>query len=207
MIFETVVVGGLGVNCYILATAAGGKAVVIDPGDDEGAIKAALARHELSVGAVVNTHGHFDHIGCDDCFRAPVYIHGDDAGMLTDSRMNGSAFFIGPLKVKAKAIEVSDGQVIEHAGVKLRVIHTPGHSRGGMCLELLEPGQGIVFTGDTLFSGSVGRSDFAGGDEAALLEGIRSKLLVLPDATKLYPGHGPATTVAREKRHNPFFAE
>lgn len=214
MIFETIVVGPLAVNCYLLSHG-NGKAVLIDPGDDEERIRQALDRHRLTVSAVVNTHGHFDHIGCDDCFGAPVYIHRADACMLGDSRMNGSAFFTGPKKIKAKPVEVADGQMIEAAGISLRVIHTPGHSPGGICLELRAPlspaahapGPGMVFTGDALFSGSIGRTDLVGGDERALLQALRRHILIMPDQTRLYPGHGPSTTVGREKQRNPFFQD
>ncbi|MDD5348145.1 MAG: MBL fold metallo-hydrolase [Candidatus Omnitrophica bacterium] len=205
MILETVVVGALEVNCYILAQGPGHKAVIIDPGDEEHKIKKALARHRLSAGMVINTHGHYDHIGCDDAFGVPVYVHADDAGMLRDARRNYSAAVATPVRVAGSIQKLEDNQVIDFDGIRLEVRHIPGHSPGGIALVLQAPVTGAVFTGDSLFCGNIGRTDL-GGDEDALLAAIRGKLLNLEPETVVYPGHGPSSTIADELRRNPFFS-
>ena len=203
MILERVLVGAFGVNCYILAGDADKEAVIIDPGDEKDKIVRILNRHTLKPGIVVNTHGHFDHIGCDDSFGVTVYIHASDAAMLKDSRKNYSALFGAPRTVAAPVKYVSDKARIACGSVELEALHIPGHSAGGIALLLRTPESGIVFTGDTLFCQGIGRSDL-GGDERLLIKSIREKLLALPDGTVVYPGHGPATTIGDEKRDNPF---
>lgn len=198
MILETVVVGELGVNCYILA--ASKRALIIDPGADDERICAILDRHGLVPGLVVNTHGHYDHIGCDDCFGVEVCIHKDDAPMLRDPKLNLSVVLGDFYKVHSKVRTLDDGQEVTLDGIRLEVIHTPGHSPGGICLLLKEPQGGILFSGDTLFCGSVGRTDLPGGDGRLLQKTMRGKLAQLPDDTIVYPGHGPSSTIGREKR-------
>jgi hydroxyacylglutathione hydrolase len=198
MILERIVVGSMEVNCYVLACAQGRKAVIIDPGDDEQKIRAVLKKHKLAPGLVINTHGHFDHIGSDAAFGAPVYIHGLDAPMLTDSKLNFSVFVAGSVKVNAEVKCVKDKDLISLDGVELEVLHTPGHTAGGISLSLKKPQGKAVFTGDTLFYQGVGRTDL-GGDAAALFQGIKDKLFTLPDDTDVYPGHGPFSTIGREK--------
>ena len=164
MILEIVSVGTMEVNCYILASAKGSKAVIIDPGDSEGKIRGALNKHGLSAGLVINTHGHYDHIGCDDKFGAPVYIHKEDLAMLRDAKLNFSAFFAVSYKVKSEIRSLEEGQVIGLDGIELKVLHIPGHTRGGIALVLMKQEEKIVFTGDTLFCQGIGRSDLEGGD-------------------------------------------
>jgi hydroxyacylglutathione hydrolase len=204
MIRETLVVGPLEVNCYVLAAAPGRKALIIDPGDDDEKIVAALERRQLQPGLVVNTHGHYDHIGCDDCFGVEVCIHRADAPMLKEPKLNFSAMMGDFYKVRSKIRQLEDGQEVVLDGLRLRVIHTPGHSAGSICLLLEEPEAGILFSGDTLFRGGVGRSDLQGGDELALQRSLQEKLLVLPAETLVYPGHGRPSTLGREKSENPF---
>jgi len=203
MIIERVLVGDFAVNCYILAGDSDKDAVIIDPGDEADKIFKVLKRHNLKPGIVINTHGHFDHIGCDDSFGVTVYIHAADAPMLQDSRKNYSAFFGASRKVAAQVRTVSDGQRVACGSVELVVLHIPGHSAGGIALVLKKPESNAVFTGDTLFCQGIGRSDL-GGDEDLLVRSIREKLLSLPDGTAVYPGHGPVTTIGNEKRDNPF---
>ena len=203
MILERVVVGSFAVNCYILAADTGSQAVIIDPGDELEKITRVLHRHTLTPGIVVNTHGHFDHIGCDNDLGVPVYIHAADAPMLGDSRKNYSAFFGVSSRVSAQIVMLSDRERIVHAGIELEVLHIPGHSPGGISLVLKKPESGIVFSGDSLFCQGIGRTDL-GGDEELLVRSIREKLLTLPDETVVYPGHGPATTIGDEKKENPF---
>ena len=204
MILETVCVGELQANCYILAAVAGREAVIIDPGSQKDKILRVLAKHKLKAAAVINTHGHIDHIGCDDELGVPVYAHEKDVALLKDSRLNLSGFLSLPFSVKSEIKQLRDKEKINLAGIQLEVIHTPGHSPGGICLLTKNQDKDILFSGDTLFYGSVGRTDFEGADEATLLESIREKLLVLPDQTIVYPGHGPSTTIGYERKHNPF---
>lgn len=203
MILETVVVGAIETNCYVVAAGQNREALVIDPGADADQVKKALSRHRCTAGLVVNTHGHYDHIGADGDFGVPVAVHRNDADMLYDSRKNYSAIFGISFKVKNPVRYVEDGELIEMGGLSLRVLHTPGHSPGGISLLLEKPHAGIVFTGDALFAGSIGRTDL-GGSQETLLRSIREKLLVLPDETVVYPGHGPSTTIGKERRDNPF---
>jgi glyoxylase-like metal-dependent hydrolase (beta-lactamase superfamily II) len=204
MILERVVVGSLEVNCYILASEPGKKALIIDPGGDEDKVFAALEKRKLEPGLVVNTHGHYDHIGCDDSFGVDVCVHEKDAPMLRDPRLNLSVLLGDFYKVRSRTRLLEEGQEVELDGIRLAVIHTPGHSAGSICLRLVLPEEAVLFSGDTLFCQGVGRADLGGGDERQLMESIRKKLLCLPPETVVYPGHGPSTTIGREKAGNPF---
>lgn len=182
-------VGPYQANCYILGCKTTKEGVVIDPGDEVFRIVKEISRAELKVRYILLTHGHFDHTGGAKELRritgAPVWIHPLDAGGL-NFQPDGS---------------LSEGQEILFGTFKLRVIHTPGHSPGGVCFHV----PGAVFTGDTLFAGSVGRTDFPGGDHKQLVQGVVQKILPLGDDLRVYPGHGPASTIGRERTTNPFF--
>lgn len=204
MILETVCVGALEVNCYILALDKAQKAIIIDPGAEENKIRNVLERHKLKPAFIINTHGHIDHIGCDDKFGVPVYVHRADAQMLKDAKFNLSSFLATPYSVKSAPEALEDGQDISLDGIKLQVIHTPGHTPGGICLLMKAPRDNIIFSGDTLFNEGIGRADFAGADPDTLIKSIKERLLVLADDTVIYPGHGPASTIGHEKKHNPF---
>lgn len=204
MILESVCVGPLEVNCYILASRKNSHAVIIDPGDQEYKIKEALERHNLKPAFIVNTHGHYDHIGCDDKFGVPVYIHSKDLAFLKDAELNLSASFAMSYKVKSEIKTLEDKDSIELEDIELGVIHLPGHTPGGIGLVLKRPTDKIVFTGDVLFCQGIGRSDLDGSDEALLFKSIKEKLLVLSDDTVIYPGHGPSSTIGRERKSNPF---
>lgn len=201
MILETIVVGRLAVNCYVLACAEGSPAVIIDPGDEGGRILEVLKTYSLTPECVINTHGHFDHICADDAFNVPVYVHPSDEPMLRSAAKNFSAMFASSCAVRSPVKALGEGTLLRAAGMEFEVLHTPGHTPGGVCLRL----NGLVFTGDTLFAGGIGRSDI-GGDERQLMRSIREKLLVLPDETRVFPGHGPSSTIGREKHMNPFLA-
>jgi hydroxyacylglutathione hydrolase len=205
MILETIVVGMIETNCYIVAAGPGGDAIIIDPGADGDVIQKVLDKHHCRAGLVINTHGHYDHIGADSDFGVPVAVHREDAPMLQDSRKNFAAVFGISFKVKNKIQYVEDGQRITAGGLTLQVLCTPGHTPGGISLLLEKPQNNIVFSGDALFAGSVGRSDL-GGNQETLIRSIKEKLLTLPDETIVYPGHGPATTIGEERRNNPFLS-
>ncbi|MCX5714111.1 MAG: MBL fold metallo-hydrolase [Candidatus Omnitrophica bacterium] len=203
MILEIINVGAMEVNCYILAESQGQDAIIIDPGAQVHKIKAALEKHNLKPAMVINTHGHYDHIGCDDKFNVPVMIHKYDAPFLEDPVLNLTALFFVPYKVAAKIVSLEDNQIIEHVWISLEVLHIPGHTPGCIGLLLKSPQDNIVFTGDTLFYQGIGRADLSGGDEALLIRKIREKLFILPDDTKVYPGHGPSTSIGDERGRFP----
>ncbi|MEW5758435.1 MAG: MBL fold metallo-hydrolase [Candidatus Omnitrophota bacterium] len=198
---KTIVVGNLGVNCYILFS--NGQALIIDPGGDFGLIQNFLTKNNLVVKFIVHTHGHFDHIGADNKFNVPVYIHRLDVECLTDSSKNLSNFVVGnDLKIKSPVVAVDDGEKIYLDEIILKVIHTPGHTKGGICL-LWEEAK-CIFTGDTLFYEGIGRTDFPGASHEELINSIEKKLFILEDNIICYPGHGPKTTIGHEKKNNPF---
>jgi len=204
MILEAITVGPIEANCYVLAAKEGGLAVIIDPGAEEKKIRKVMDKHKLHPGIVINTHGHYDHIGADDKFGVPIYIHKEDAPMLKDPMKNLSGLFSLPAQVSSKIIEVKDGDFIEFEGIKLKVIHVPGHTEGGIGLLLEKPKSGILFTGDNLFCQGIGRSDLPGGNPEILLKAIKEKLMILPEGTQVFPGHGPGTSIGMEKNSNPF---
>jgi hydroxyacylglutathione hydrolase len=183
------VVGPYQANCYILGSKETGEGLVIDPGDDVTRIIKEISRHGLKIRHILITHGHFDHTGGVSELRritkAPVMIHPLDAPGLGTS----------------PDAELYEGQKISLGTYTLSVIHTPGHSPGGVCFHA----PGAVFSGDTLFAGSIGRTDFPGGDHRGLIQAVMRKVFPLGDDLRVYPGHGPATTIGTERRTNPFF--
>ena len=204
MILERVAVGPMQVNCYILACVSGAQAVIIDPGDQADKIKAVLNKHKLKPAMVINTHGHYDHIGSDDEFGVLVYVHKNDLPMLLDARKNLSANFSLAYKVNSQIKTLEDKEIIKLDGLELEVICLPGHTPGGIGLLMRKPQSDIVFTGDTLFAMGVGRTDLPGGSQQSLEEAIRERLFILPLDTKVYPGHGSATTIGKEKSGSSF---
>ncbi|MFA4989677.1 MAG: MBL fold metallo-hydrolase [Candidatus Omnitrophota bacterium] len=202
MILEKISVGALQVNCYILASQRDAQAIIIDPGAEARKIQRVLDKYNLKPALIINTHGHYDHIGADNAFGLPVYVHKLDAPMLKDAQLNMSGLFSLSCTVKSEIILLEDAQVIESGGLQLKVVHLPGHTAGGIGLLLQKPAERIAFTGDTLFCQGVGRWDLAGGSQAALVKSIKEKLFILPDDTRIYPGHGPDSTIGREKKNN-----
>ena len=204
MILEHIKLGPMQANCYILADAHTRRAIIIDPGDEYEKVAALLDRKKLKAAFIVNTHGHIDHIRAINEFKLPVYIYKDEVPMLKDAGLNLSEFLQMPFKVDAQVHALEDNQEIALDSLRLKVLHTPGHTPGGISLLLLQPKGNIVFTGDTLFYASVGRTDLPGASQNALIDSIKTRLLNLSGDTVVYPGHGPQTTIGQEKSGNPF---
>ena len=199
-IIESLVVGPIGVNCYILGDPGTKEACVIDPGADPDMIRARLAKLKLNARFIVNTHGHGDHIGANTDLDLPIYIHSSDKDFLTDPDENLSSLFLFNVVSPEASRLLADGDDIAVGGLKLKVIHTPGHTPGSIVLVMDK----IAFTGDTLFAGSVGRSDLKHSDPGALDRSIEKLKHKLSDDMAIYPGHGPSSTMAKERRTNPF---
>ena len=201
-------VGALEVNCYIVWDKATLEGVIIDPGADADEIEAAVKENGVKVRCVLNTHGHFDHVGANKAmkaaFGAPIAIHPDDAPLMADAHEHGIFFGVETPRQAAPDILLEDGQSMEFGPLKFKVIHTPGHTKGGVCL-YLESAKAL-FTGDTLFAGSVGRTDFEGGSMDELMASIGGKLLSLDDKVMVLPGHGPSSTIGEERQTNPYLA-
>lgn len=204
MILETVSVGHMQVNCYIIASGPDSQAIIIDPGDDKKKIERVLKGHNLTPAFIINTHGHIDHIGCDEGFGVPIYVHRQDAALLKSPELNLSIFLGGAFSVTSKVKELEDKDSVKLGDLELEVIHVPGHSPGGIALLMKKPENNIVFTGDSLFYHSIGRADFPGASSAVLIKSIKEKLFKLNDNTIVYPGHGPSSTIGEERNNNPF---
>ncbi len=206
MLFDTVLVGALGVNCYILGCEETREAVVIDPGDEAERILSRLKQLNLNPVTIVNTHGHFDHVGGNSqmfqATGATLHIHPADAGMLGDVARVAKMYGLHGENSPPADKLLEDSSFICFGRQRIKVIHTPGHTAGGCCLYIEE--EKMLISGDTLFADSIGRTDLPGGSLTQLLESIKEKLFLLPEQVKVYPGHGSATTIGHEKRHNPY---
>ena len=204
MIVKTLSVGPIMANCYIIGCEETKNAAVIDPGDEADRILLALSEEKLKVQYILNTHGHFDHVGANKRLKgvtgAKLAIHPDDIVMLESVNMAAASFGMSVENSPAPDLTIKDGDTVTIGNISLNVIHTPGHSPGGVSFHT----NGIVFVGDTLFAGSIGRTDFPGGDFNTLIASIKNKLFVLGDDVQALTGHGPATTIGQEKRTNPF---
>lgn len=205
MDIKTMQVGALGTNCYIVSCTRTKEALIIDPGGNTSDIVAYVRANNLTVKAIVDTHGHGDHIASNDDLRdalgAKLYIHEKDKAMLASAEQNLS-FYIGqPLELRPADECLKEGDKLNIGDIEFTVLETPGHTPGGISLYTDE---GAVFSGDTLFYLSVGRTDFPGGSMRQLNNSITEKLFTLPDDTTVYPGHGPATNIGTEKMQNPF---
>jgi len=203
MILERLVVGPFASNCYIVGSEQTKEGMIIDPGDEARQILKKVNDLQLDIKFLAITHGHVDHIGAmkevKEATKAKVCVHTDDAPFLQGQRVS-NVFGLSYLAPPPADRLIKDGDDINVGDLHFSVLHTPGHSPGGICLL----GQGIVFTGDTLFNYGIGRTDLFGGSHARLLSSIHTKLMTLPDDTIVYPGHGPETTIGAERRSNPF---
>lgn len=184
----TITVGAYEENCYIVVNESNKQAVVVDPGAEPEKIQAFIKDNALTVAAIFITHGHHDHIGAlasiHAASKAPIYVHEADANRLS---------------VPADVL-LQGGEIIEAAGLKFKTISVPGHTQGGCCFVI----QDHAFVGDSIFCETIGRTDLPGGSYKQLIQALKTKILTLPETTQLYPGHGPATDVAWERRMNPF---
>lgn len=207
MIIKMLAVGPIQANCFVLGCEETLAAVVIDPGDEADRILHALAESSLTAKFIINTHGHFDHVGANkrlnEVTGAPILIHPLDAPMLKQLSASAAAWGLAADNSPAPDRELKDGDTINFGKITLTVIHTPGHSPGGISIFAGDD----VFVGDALFAGSIGRTDLPGGSFQTLKESIQKKLFVLGDDVRVHTGHGPSTTIGEEKRFNPFVGE
>lgn len=207
MIVKALIVGPFASNCFIVGSEVTKECMIIDPGADPKTILNAVRELGLSIVLIVATHNHIDHVGAlrpvKDATNAPYAVHEEDSKEAMPAmfgRMLGLVMG-SSLKSPPKPDRLlKDGDIIEIGDLKFEVLHTPGHSPGGISLS----GNGVVFSGDTLFNLGIGRTDMPGGDYGRLMESIITRLMVLPDSTIVYPGHGPETTIGTEKKWNPF---
>ncbi len=206
MIHEIFPVGPLQCNCSVIADESTREAIVIDPGDDIETVSAILEKHDLTCKQIVVTHAHIDHVGgalkLKNATGAPILLNQNDDALLKMLPMQAS--WLGmrdPGHVTIDA-DLADGDVVRFGNLKASVIHTPGHTQGSICL--LFAAESTLIAGDTLFQGSIGRTDLPGGSYETILRSIHQKLLVLPDHTIVIPGHGPTTTIQEERERNPF---
>jgi hydroxyacylglutathione hydrolase len=206
MILESFPVGPLRCNCTILGDEVTHEAIVVDPGDNIAEILSRLGKHGLTLRQIVITHAHIDHIGgaaqLKKATGAPVFLNQKDMELLSMMEIQAGWLGIPTPEVAPPDVSAEDGLAIGLSGLPAEVLHTPGHTPGSICL--LFPEHHLLLAGDTLFAGSIGRTDLPGGDGRQILRSLRDRLLVLPDATRVVPGHGPETTIGEERQSNPF---
>jgi len=204
MIIKNIVVGPLEVNCYILGCEDTKEAAIIDPGDNADEIISNIEKEGLNPKFIINTHAHFDHIGgvkaIQDHFKIDFILHEGDLFLVENASEQATAFGLKPISKPEVNKNVTNGEKVILGNKFITVIHTPGHSPGGVCYY----SGNNVFVGDTLFAGSIGRTDLPGGSYDTLINSIKENLFPLGDSTIVYPGHGPSTTIGNEKEHNPF---
>ncbi len=206
MILDSFPVGPLQCNCTILGDETTGEAMVVDPGDNVPQILSRLARHKLTLKQIVVTHGHIDHVGgavqLKRATGAPILLNQNDLPLLTMMDMQANWLGIPTPEVAPPDASAEEGMILGIAGHTARILHTPGHTQGSICLHFAP--EHLLLAGDTLFAGSIGRTDLPGGDGRQILRSLHDRLLALPDGTRVIPGHGPETTIGRERESNPF---
>ena len=206
IIIKTLTVGSFAANCYIVGSTSTKQGIIIDPGADAETILRTVQQTGLSISIIVITHAHMDHVGAlrevQQKTNAQFAIHEAEKGFIFSTPMRMlTSLGVSPVKSPPRPDRLlKDGDLIDLGDLHFEVLYTPGHSSGGICLL----GHGVVFSGDTLFKLGIGRTDFPGMSHERLMKSIREKLMVLPDATVVYPGHGPPTNIGDERRGNPF---
>ena len=206
MILETFPVGPLQANCILLGDEETGEAIVIDPGDEAERIHDRLTKHGLKLKQILLTHAHIDHVGgalkLKQLTGAPIFLNEDDQSLLKTMKMQASWIGLPTPETAPPDEGLADGQIVGLERYPAQVIHTPGHTQGSICLHFAP--LKLLVAGDTLFEGSIGRTDLPGGNFDQIIDSIQTRLLALPDETRVLPGHGPATTIGVERRSNPF---
>ncbi len=204
MIIKTLEVGPIMTNCYIVVCKQTNEAVVIDPGDEADRIYWELGNLKAKIKYIINTHGHFDHVGGNkelkEKTKADILINKLDEPMLFNLKEHSAMFGLSCENSPKADKYIDENSVVEFGEIKFKVFNTPGHTQGGVSLY----DKDAVFVGDTLFASSIGRTDLPGGNHKTIIESIKTKLLTLPESTRVYPGHGPKTTIGKEKQGNPF---
>jgi glyoxylase-like metal-dependent hydrolase (beta-lactamase superfamily II) len=204
MIIETITVGSFAMNCYLIIHPETGEAIYIDPGAESDLLIEKLSQRDINLKYVINTHCHIDHTAevsrIINHFKVPFYIHKGELPLLNNLKDQGDFFGLPVDEIPKVTDFLEDNQTLQFANSTIKIIHTPGHSPGGISI-LIEDS---IFVGDCLFMDSIGRTDLLGGDYDQLITSIKTKLLTLEDSTVVYPGHGPATTIERERKQNPF---
>ena len=202
---EKFVIGMIQTNCYLVQNEESKECFLVDPAICPEELVSHIKSEGLELKAILLTHGHFDHImgidGFVDEFHVPVYVYEEDADAMTDPKLNQSSVYTGGYTYEG-ARSIREGQILKLAGYDFEVFHTPGHTKGGCCYYVRS--EDVLFSGDTLFQNSIGRTDFPGGSMSDLVRAVKEKLMVLPDETLVYPGHMGETTIGHEKTHNPF---
>ncbi len=209
MIHEIFPVGPLACNCSILADETTRRATVIDPGEDVQKILGLLEKHRLTVEQIVITHAHIDHVGGAAQLKrltgAPIYMNQHDLPLLKLMDVQAGWLGVAAPEVATPDVDASDLLALRIAEEPAQVLHTPGHTEGSICLHL--PASQLLLAGDTLFAGSIGRTDLPGGDLKKILRSLKDRLLPLPDETRVIPGHGASTTIGQERETNPFLTK
>lgn len=195
MRIEKIIAGEMEANCYLVWEEKSSKALIVDPGAEAAEIKKRIKENNLDCLFIINTHGHIDHIGANNDFDIPIMIHENDEAFLYNSELNLSLFTGLPFTSRKAKRVLRDREEIEIDGMNFSIIHTPGHTPGSICLKFGY----ILFTGDTLFAQGIGRADFPYASEEKLMKSIKEKLFTLEPDTKIYPGHGPVSTIGAEK--------